>query len=207
MLFRSEPPDGEAAGPPDFWFSGIRVTELPIHVLGPEADAIALYEQIFGNRVGLYFRYLDEFGDPVVIAAAPDSIERIGFDACEALFPRNDRIFAGFELVREYFAFPRKFLGFRLTGLRPILARLPARLIDVIVCFSEVNPRLQTAVTPAMFSLYAATAVNLFEKTTDRVQIKSNRYEHHIVPDRSRYLDYEPHRVLSVQAQDRKSVV
>lgn len=195
-----EPPEGESSGTPDFWFSGIRVPELPVHILGPEADAIALYEQIFGNRVGLYFRYVDDFGDPVVVAAVPDSIERIGFDAGETLFPRNDRIFTGIELVREYFTFPRKFLGFRLTGLTAILARLPARLIDVVFCLNEINPRLQTAVKPAMFSLYAAAAINLFEKTTDRVQIKPNRHEHHIVPDRSRYLDYEPHRILSVQA-------
>jgi len=102
--------------------------------------------------------------------------------------------------VREYFAFPRKFLGFRLTGLNSLFARLPAHAIDVFVCFSEVNPRLQPAVTAGMFCLYAAPAINLFEKTTDRVQIKSNRHEHHIVPDSSRYLEYEPHRITSVQA-------
>jgi type VI secretion system protein ImpG len=51
-----------------------------------------------------------------------------------------------------------------------------------------------------MFSLYTAPAINLFEKTTDRVVIKSNSHEYHIVPDRSRYLDYEPHRVLDVFA-------
>lgn len=195
-----EPAEGEARDVPDLWFSGLHQNELPIHILGPEADSIALYEQIFAHGAGVYFRYLDEFGDPIVIRAEPDSIERIGFDASEALFPRNDRIFEGFEFLREYFVFPRKFLGFRLTGLRSILSRLPARVVDVVLCFNEVNPRLRTAVTQAMFSLYAASAVNLFEKTTDRVQIMPNRHEHHIVPDRSRYLDYEPHRILSVQA-------
>ncbi len=32
------------------------------------------------------------------------------------------------------------------------------------------------------------------------MQVKPNQHEHHIVPDRSRYHDYEPHRLLSVHA-------
>jgi type VI secretion system protein ImpG len=198
-----EPPPGEANEVEDHWFSGVRVPEIPVHILGPEADAIALYEQIFGSRVSVYYRYLDEFGDPRVVPAGRDAIAPVGFGTDEALFPRNDHIFEGFELLREYFVFPRKFLGFRLTGLRDIFARLPARAIDVVVCFSEVDPRLSAAVSPEMFSLYSAPAVNLFEKTTDRVPIQPNRYEHHVVPDRSRYLDYEPHKIVSVQAYHR----
>jgi type VI secretion system protein ImpG len=198
-----EPPAGEATEVQEHWFSGVRVPELPVYLLGPEADAIALYEQLFGCRAGVYYRYLDEFGDPRIVPAGPDAIAPVGFGADEALFPRNDRIFEGFELLREYFVFPRKFLGFRLTGLRDILSRLPARAIDVVVCFTEVDPRLSAAVTPGKLALYAAPAVNLFEKTTDRVPIAANRHEHHVVPDRSRYLEYEPHKILSVQAYHR----
>ena len=40
----------------------------------------------------------------------------------------------------------------------------------------------------------------LFEKTADRIQLKSNQHEYHIVPDRSHYLDYEPHQLLDVYA-------
>ncbi|ACK51294.1 type VI secretion protein, VC_A0110 family [Methylocella silvestris BL2] len=198
-----EPRDAEAAERPDLWFDGCRINELPLHFLGPEPDAIALYEQIFASAAGVYFRYLDPFGDPVVVPAGTDIIEQIGFRDDEALFPKNERIFSGFEWLREYFMFPRKFLGMRLTGLRAILARLPARNIDIIISFKELNPRLQVAVTRNMFALYAAPAINLFEKTIDRVQVKSNQHEYHIVPDRSRYLDYEPHRLLSVFAHYR----
>lgn len=201
-----EPADAQAAERQDLWFAGCRINELPIHFLGSEQDAIALYEQIFANRVSLYFRYLDEFGNPVIAPAGPEPIEQIGFNDDESLFPRDDRIFSGFELLREYCVFPRKFLGFRLTGLRSIMARLKSRSVDVIVCFNELNARLQVAVTADMFALYAAPAINLFEKTTDRVQVKSNQHEYHIVPDRSRYLDYEPHRILSVFAHYRGGV-
>ncbi len=198
-----EPSDAEAAERPDLWFDGCRVNELPVHFLGPEQDAIALYEQIFAGAVAVHFRCLDPFGDPIVVTAGPELIEQIGFRDDEALFPRNERIFSGFEWLREYFIFPRKFLGFRLAGLRNILARLTSRNVDVIISFKEINPRLQVAVTREMFALYAAPAINLFEKSVDRVQVKSNQHEYHVVPDRSRYLDYEPHRLISVFAHYR----
>ena len=82
----------------------------------------------------------------------------------------------------------------------PSCPRLKAKTIDLVFAFDEVNARLAAAVHPGMFSLYTAPAINLFEKTTDRVAIKSNQHEYQIIPDRGRYLDFEPHQILSVHA-------
>jgi type VI secretion system protein ImpG len=202
MAARSEDEikDEDARNKPEFWFAGCRTTELPVYLCGAEDDAIALYEQIIGNCVGVYFRFLDDYGDPVVIKMPADSIRQIGFEEEDSLFPIDNRVFRGSELLREYFTFPRKFLGFRLNRLREIMPRLRNKSVDIVFAFNEQNSRLSAAVEPKMFSLYTAPAINLFEKTTDRVVIKSNSHEYHIVPDRSRYLDYEPHRVLDVFA-------
>lgn len=195
-----EPPDAETRKKPETWASGCRLNTLPIHFLGAEADSIALYEQVISDCVGVYFRYLDDFGDPVVVPAPPDCIEQIGFEDEDALFPNDNRIFRGFDLLREYFMFPRKFIGCRLVSLARVFARLPAKSFDLIFTFDEVTARLAAAVRPEMFALYAAPAVNLFEKTTDRIPVRSNAYEYHVVPDRSRYLDFEPHRIVDVFA-------
>src|SRR5260370_52152 len=80
------------------------------------------------------------------------------------------------------------------------MPRLKAKTVDVLFAFDEVNARLAAAVQPEMFALYAAPAINLFEKTTDRIPLKSSQHEYHVVPDRSHYLDYEPHRLLEVYA-------
>ena len=125
---------------------------------------------------------------------------RLAWSADAALFPNDQRIFEGFDLLREYFMFPRKFLGCNLTHLGEIFPKLAAKTVDIVFAFEEVNTRLATAVQPSMFALYAAPAINLFEKTVDRIQLKSNQHEYHIVPDRSHYLDYEPHRLLDVYA-------
>jgi len=195
-----EMPELESRKKPETWFAGCRTSDLPIYLLGSEADAIAMYEQAISDCIGVYFRYLDDFGDPVIVPAPQNCVLQVGFDDEQALFPNDNRIFRGFDFLREYFMFPRKFLGFRLVGLAAVLPKLKAKSIDILFAFSKVTARLAAAAQPSMFALYTAPAVNLFEKATDRIPVKSNFYEYHVVPDRSRYLDFEPHRVLDVYA-------
>lgn len=171
-----EPSPEQAKKTPTSWFAGCRTRELTVHLLGAEADAIALYEQIFGDCLGVYFRYLDEFGDPVVQSGAECPLEQIGFAEEDALLPADTRIFRGFDLLREQFWFPRKFLGFKLAGLDRVMSRLKAKTVDIVFVFDELNARLPAAVRPEMFALYAAPAVNLFEKTTDRIPIRRNEH-------------------------------
>jgi type VI secretion system protein ImpG len=195
-----EPTDAQALKKPEMLFASCRTVKLPLYFAGSEADSIALYEQLFAHCKGIYFRFLDEFGDPVVYPVPPASLQQVGFEREEALFPNDVRVFEGFDLLREFFVFPRKFLGCALTGLERIFPQLKAKTVDVLFAFDEVNVRLASAVQPSMFAMYAAPAVNLFEKTADRIALKSNQHEYHVVPDRSHYLDFEPHRLLEVFA-------
>ena len=195
-----EPSDAAAANTPEMWFSGCRIDDLPMHLLGSEADAIALYEQLFSDCVGVYVRYLDGFGDPVVMPLPEGSLHQIGFEPQEALLPNDARVFRGFDLLREYFLFPRKFLGFTIKNLAKVLPSARTKSLDIIFAFDEANTRLLPAVQPSLFGLYAAPAVNLFEMQADRIPVRANQHEHHLVPDRSRPLDFEPHRVLGMYA-------
>jgi type VI secretion system protein ImpG len=195
-----EPFEIDARDKPELLIAGCRTSQLPLYFVGGEADSVALYEQLFAHCRGIYFRHLDRFGDPVVFQAPADCLQQIGFDPDDALFPTDHRVFEGFDLLREYFAFPRKFLGCRLTGIDQFLSRVDARSVEIVFAFDELNSRLAAAVRPDSFAIYAAPAINLFDKTTDRIQLKASQHEYHVVPDRSHYLDYEPHRVLEVYA-------
>lgn len=195
-----EPSEADAQKKPELLIAGCRTSQLPLYFVGGEADSVALYEQLFAHCRGIYFRHLDRFGDPVIFQAPPECLQQIGFEHDDGLFPTDHRVFEGFDLLREYFAFPRKFLGFRLTDIDEFLSRVNARSVEIVFAFDELNTRLAAAVRPDSFALYAAPAINLFEKTTDRIQLKASQHEYHVVPDRSHYLDYEPHRVLEVYA-------
>jgi len=193
----------EEAAPrtPDVSFAKLKARELPIYLAGAEGDASALYEQIFGHCTGIWLRYVDaEDGLAKGVEASSDCLSQIGFREDTALLPNDERIFLGFDLIRDYFLFAQKFLGFTLAFEEAALKALPTREIDVVLGFDELNSTLAAAVTRDMFALYAAPAINLFEMSTDRVVVKRSQHEYHIVPDKSRYLDYEPHRILDVYA-------
>ncbi|TBW36603.1 type VI secretion system baseplate subunit TssF [Siculibacillus lacustris] len=196
----AETADADASGKPELHAARVRIKELPIYLRGQESDAVGLYEQIFAHRVGIWVRHFDAFGDPVAIPVEDGSLLQLGFAPEESLFPRDTRIFHGFALLRDYFVFARKYLGFRLIDLDRVVRRIAAKSFDLYVVFDEVQPRLASAIGKDFFALYASPAINLFEKTTDRIPVKSAQHEYHVVPDRSRPIDFEPHRVLEVFA-------
>jgi type VI secretion system protein ImpG len=195
-----EPADKEAYVKPELKFSSCRVDSLRFHLLGPEFDAVALYEQLFAHCRGVHFRVLDSFGDPVYAAGRREMLQQIGFGENEALIPNDKGLFRGFDFLRDYFAFPRRYLGFDLAGLAEVSRRLEAKTVDIVIAFDEVKPQLAAAVRKEVFALYAAPGVNLFDKTLDRIPVRSNQFEFPVIPDRSRLLDFEANRVTRVFA-------
>ncbi len=120
-----------------------RSNSLRFHLVGNATDTIALYEQLFANCRRITIRYLDSFGDPKFVAVPPDALQQAGFDGDdERLFGHDDRVFAGFELLREFFAFPQMFLGFRLEGLRRLLSKIEAHSFEVLFEFDTALARL-----------------------------------------------------------------
>jgi type VI secretion system protein ImpG len=173
---------------------------LPIHLVGSALDSTALYEQLFAHCRRITVRYLDSFGDARFVAAPPDMLRQIGFEPEESLFGQDDRVFAGFALLRDFFVFPQKFMGFRLEKLRQALATVSASAFELLFEFDSVVPRLASVVNPTLFSLYSAPAANLFEMQCARVPVARREHEHQVIPDRSRWLDYEVHRITEVFA-------
>ncbi len=192
--------DADARAQPPQWLKGCRASRLRVHIVGAEADTVALYEQIFAHRTGLFFRTVDEFGNGIVIEAPADTgVAQIGFEENETLLPNDARIFAGFDLLRDFFLFPGKFCGFDLVGLDDILPRLPVKSVEVILTFDQVDNRLG-GLRAENFALYAGAAVNLFELTADRIPIRTRESEHQVVPDRSHPVEFEPHSIREVFA-------
>jgi type VI secretion system protein ImpG len=178
----------------------VKVDVLPVHILGSINDAVTVYEQLFVNCKRITIRYLDALGDPQFVAAPLQALQQIGFGEDETLFERDDRFFSGFELLRDFFSFPNKFIGFKLQGLRKLLSQIDAPAFDILFECLAAPPRLASIVNPKMFSLYTVPAVNLFEMNCSRVPVRRGEHEHHVVPDRSRVLEFEAHRIIDVFA-------
>lgn len=186
-----EPNAKKAVTKPETWFSNCRADKLPIRIVCSEVDAARIYEKIFANRISIHLRHLNEHGDPVLTSLPAECVQPIGFGEADWLFPRDQRIFSGFELLREYFTLPAKFLGFTLTGLTEPIKRLQSNRVDLVLTFDRADSRLLPVIKPEAFALYTVPAANVFEMNTARVPIKAKEHEYHVVSDRSKQLDFE----------------
>ncbi|WP_428649253.1 type VI secretion system baseplate subunit TssF [Roseibium sp.] len=185
---------------PEYQVAGCRIDDLPVRLIGPLDLAARVYEQIFGHTIALYIRTEDAFGQASLQRLPVDAIEQLGFDEDDAILRNDRRLFVGFDHIRDYFNFPRSFLGFRLTGLRRYLDRVHAKSFELVFVFDETDNRLPSHVEAKIFALHSAPAVNLFERQTDRVPIKKGQHEFAVITDRTRPLDYEVHTVTEVNA-------
>jgi type VI secretion system protein ImpG len=178
--------------------------DLPIYLDGSEAVPGELYRQIIGETIAVVAR------DPASAAGQGGWISlplpvQAGFADDEALLPVEQRSFRGYRLLSEFFACPERFLFANLQGLGKAFASA-TKAVDVVLLFSRGSAVLPGAVSPANFKLFATPAINLFEKQLGRVQIQPHEHEYHVVPDRTKPLDFEVFRIIDVKAQVADSV-
>lgn len=178
-------------------FKAIQADPLAFHIRGADELPGQIYEQIFAHktRLLLYSPSARKFcGRPL----PADSIRRVGFAPEEAMLPPAAHGFEGYRLLREYFAFPARFLFFRLAEFQEAFAQAEGNEIDLIITLDEADTRLEGRVDKSCFDLFCTPAVNLFEKTLDRILLSNRFSEFHIVPDRNRPLDFEIYQIASV---------
>jgi len=180
--------------------SKLSTDSLTVHLAGDLGESIAIYEHLFRDVTRITLRHLDLRGDPVLVRLDPSMLEQIGFGDEEAIFPEDTRVFRGFTLLREFFLFPQKFLGFRLTGLKKILSRIETAAFDLLIEMDQVRPALPPRVGADHFRLFAAPAINLFEENCSQVKLDTLRHDYLVVADSSPASHYEVHRIREVFA-------
>ncbi len=180
--------------------SEVMADTLPVYLTAELSQAIACYEQVFCDLKRASLRWLDRHGDPVFARLNPASIEQVGFDESTPLFPRDIRHFEGFARLKEAFAFPRRFLGFRLTGLRQALSRIDAAEVQLLLEFGAVNSVLAAHLDAPHFRLNTAPAVNLFRESASQIRLDDKRTEFVVTPDSSPLTHYEVHGITEVYA-------
>lgn len=152
----------------------------------------ALFDAIFGAGLPAIARKAEPAA-PFHPAAAPDLV---GIRDDEALLPRLRPSFEGYRLMREYFLMPERFLGVRLTGLRPAI-KASGMKMEVILPMGRPAPAI-SEISAKDFRLFTTPIVNLFEKECNIVEMDPRATSHVVHADRTRPLDFEIHRLLRV---------
>lgn len=182
---------------PGLPFSKLALERLTLYLHGSDALPMHLYEQLLANAVMLVVRP-GQRPAPWHEVVASRHIQRLGFEEEQALLPYAPPSFQGYRLLHEYFAFPQRYLFVELGGLGPAVHRCAANELEILVLLNRADPVLENAVTTANFALFCAPAINLFPKRADRIHLSDQVAEHHVVPDRSRPMDFEVYQVTGV---------
>ncbi|NYT59239.1 type VI secretion system baseplate subunit TssF [Alcaligenaceae bacterium] len=125
-----------------------------------------------------------------------------GFDTEQALLPADTRLFQGYRLLQEYFAFPDRYRFFSINGLQPALKRIGAsqacKSFELTILLDSSVPELENLITAEHLALHCTPAINLVPKRADRIAVTTRDHEHHVVVERSRPMDYEVFSVSKV---------
>lgn len=187
--------------PPELSLSQIALDDLRLHFSGADDVAYKLYERLMCGAIGVL---VCDAGRPpreqVLLPA--QTIVPVGFDDHEALLPVTQRGFEGYRLLQEYFAFPQRFLfaDFKGVGaaIRQVGERVGGNTVQLIVLLDQGDTGLEGAVDAGNFQLNCTPAINLFEKRCDRIHVNGLQHDFHVVPDRTRPMDFEVYELKDV---------
>jgi type VI secretion system protein ImpG len=178
-------------------FREIAVDPIIFHIRGADELPGQIYERIFAHKRWLVIQSATDHV-PCGRPQAADRIRRVGFAANEALLPRAPQSFEGYRLLREYFAFPQRFLFFEVGGFQEALTQVSGEQVDLVIVLDEGDTRLEGRVDKSCLDLFCVPAINLFERTLDRMLVSDRLSEFHVVPDRNRPLDFEVYQLAGV---------
>lgn len=194
MIFTLSRTDGKS-------LKELPIETLPIHFTGPQPEAFALYEQAFSSLVRVSLRWQDKNDEPVFRTIPVSNVEQVGFDSEYPLFGADDRLFPGCSTLLEWFSFPRKFLGLRLSELSQAFRGIDESKVQVIFEFAEPSAQLKDYFGPHSLGLFCAPAVNLFRDDAKPVDIDKKRHRQLVSPNRTPINNYEILRIEEVRAE------
>ena len=173
---------------------------LPIYLCGDDQIASHLFELLHTSAVATFTGVPGRVGDrPHVVSAG--ALVHEGLDPGQSLLPLQWNTFHGHNLLHEYFACPSRFYFFALQSLAEGLSRIDGNEAEIVILLTRPPGPLAGLVDAKQFALFCTPVVNLFERRTDRVEVNTAQPEFHLVPDRSRPLDFEVFSVAQIYGQ------
>ena len=173
---------------------------LVFFIAAQDVVASRIYEELLGHCLGVTVSS-PEGGESMTLPAS--ALRAEGFGADQALLPTDPRVFQGYRLLHEYFAFPQRFLFFSINGLQAALNRLGKDVFDLTVLIDRNVDTLAAAVHKGCFELDCVPVINVFHRQGVRLVLTHSAAEQHVVADRTKPRDYEVYRVDTVEGFDR----
>lgn len=156
-------------------FSDLQIHGLRFYLDGDLHFTSTLFELLDNNCTEILVRRGDDDGSPT-LRLPSTALEPVGFEADEGLLPLPRSSFLGFRLIQDYFAFPQKFMFFRLSGLERLSRAdlgTSAEILFLIRRFegSERQDILERGVNRDTIRLGCTPVVNLFSSESEPIRL------------------------------------
>ncbi|PKH20866.1 type VI secretion system baseplate subunit TssF [Enterobacterales bacterium CwR94] len=195
--------------PGEMTFSQLTNLEsLPVYIEGDERVVSHIFELLHAHHVATIIRSgRGDKAHDTIISNEPLTFE--GMSPNQSLLPVAWNIFQGHNLVQEYFSCRQRFYFFTLTQLAQGLKHNHTQEAEIIILLDRQASSLTSHVSASRFLLFCTPVINLFPRRMDKLEINPALNEFHVVPDRSRPLDFEVYSISKVfgqQAETSKEV-
>ena len=179
------------------------LNELPVYIQGDERIVSHTFELLHGSHVAMVVRSGErEKNHYHVINKQPLKFEGMAPD--QSLLPLQWNIFHGHTLIQEYISCRERFYFFSLTQLAESFTENNTNEVEIIILLNKLPQDLVAHLDASRFVLFCTPVINLFPKRVDRIGVNRALNNFHIMPDRSRPLDYEVfsvNKVFGLQAE------
>jgi type VI secretion system protein ImpG len=166
------------------------VESLRFYLQGEPKVIYALYELLFNDALAVELRPSVSAPDSAAIRLGPESLRSVGFADDETLLPSSDRAFGGYRFLKEYFAFPEKFLFLDLTGLASLAGHGFTDTLDVRILLGRPFAA-EKSVGAQTFRLHATPVVNLFPQLAEPIRVTHLKHEYRVIPNLRRPAAFE----------------
>lgn len=172
------------------------IDRLALHVAAAEPYASRLIELVTARGMGVACR--DPADGRWLAWLDRGAISHEGFGTNQALLPTDPRVFDGYRILHEYFAFPARGLFFAIEGIERAIGQAGSGELELIVPFDTRDATLERHIDTSALALHCTPIVNLFAKRTERVAVTPSSADYKLVVDRTRARDYEVYQVQRV---------
>jgi len=168
----------------------VELGELRFFLDGPLHEAGALYESLVRDGAGVMIATEDgsvrDLGRP--------ALRPVGFAEDEIVLPDPPLARPAFHLLREYFAFPRKYLFVETVAMPSTVAGTRLSLLMLL----GSPPSRELTLGPESVRLGCTPVVNLFPRQSEPIRLDQRRTEYRLEPDLRREANTEIHSVREV---------
>jgi len=161
-------------------FSDLDMSSLRFFINADDALSFLLYEVIFAqSHIQAFVATPDRVARPLI----PGSITSVGFNEHECILPAPDHSQPAYQILHEYFHFPKKYLFFDIKNLNLSFAE---DHIEILIGVDDKQQLDRMTISPDNFKLGCTPIVNLFPKITDPLKLDHHKFEYRLVADQRR---------------------